>query len=195
MFAFLLVLLVLRSVHEVNQNNQQLHFKEIKLRNIQSDLEKLDQDYKLLEQDKIKTQEQKDAEIKRLQEREQQLQSELEAKRLLKEQEAKTYAESIKPRPTASVQATGSCAEWIANAGITDLVNANELIRRESNCNPNAINRSSGACGVAQELPCGKSGCKLGDGACQIKWMQSYVLARYGSWAKAVAFHNANNWY
>ncbi|WP_455749236.1 aggregation-promoting factor C-terminal-like domain-containing protein [Loigolactobacillus coryniformis] len=51
------------------------------------------------------------------------------------------------------------------------------------------------ACGVAQELPCGKSGCTLGDGACQVNWMNSYVMERYKSWANAVAFHDANNWY
>lgn len=87
------------------------------------------------------------------------------------------------------------CSEWIKAAGITDIGNAQELIRRESGCNPNAVNPSSGACGVAQELPCGKSGCQLGDGACQVIWMNSYVLGRYGSWGNAVAFHNANNWY
>lgn len=98
------------------------------------------------------------------------------------------------PAP-ARVAPSGSCADWIAAAGIGDVANAQELIRRESGCNPNAVNPSSGACGVAQELPCGKSGCSLGDGACQVRWMNSYVANRYGSWANAVAFHNAHNWY
>lgn len=96
---------------------------------------------------------------------------------------------------SAPVSVSGSCADWIAAAGIKDVGNAQELINRESGCNPNAVNPSSGACGVAQELPCGKSGCSLGDGACQVRWMNSYVLGRYGSWAAAVGFHNANNWY
>lgn len=90
---------------------------------------------------------------------------------------------------------TGTCADWIKSAGIVDVISANELIRRESNCNPNAVNPSSGACNVAQELPCGKSGCQLGDGACSVKWMNQYVIARYGSWANAVAFHDRMNWY
>lgn len=89
----------------------------------------------------------------------------------------------------------GTCLEWLAQAGVSDIPNALELIRRESGCNPNAINPSSGACGVAQELPCGKSGCALGDGACQVKWMNRYVHSRYGSWANAVSFHNSHNWY
>jgi len=113
--------------------------------------------------------------------------------------------EAVKPKPMAqsSYQAPsrpaasfgGNCEAWIASAGITDVVNARELIRRESGCNPNAVNPSSGACGVAQELPCGKSGCSLGDGACQVAWANRYVIGRYGSWAAAVSFHNRNNWY
>lgn len=106
-------------------------------------------------------------------------------------------AKSVSPAATLKKVASvsGSCADWIAAAGITDTANARELINRESGCNPYAKNPSSGACGVAQELPCGKSGCALGNGACQVKWMNSYVLGRYGSWAAAVRFHNANNWY
>lgn len=107
--------------------------------------------------------------------------------------QAKSVSSAVTSRPTVSVG--GSCAEWIAAAGISDVGNANELIRRESGCNPHARNSSSGACGVAQELPCGKSGCSLGDGACQIRWMNSYVVSRYGSWANAVSFHDSHNWY
>lgn len=97
--------------------------------------------------------------------------------------------------PVTPVKVQTSCDQWIAAAGITDVPNAKELIRRESNCRPAAVNKSSGACGVAQELPCGKSGCSRSDGACQVRWMNTYVLQRYKSWANAVNFHNANNWY
>src|SRR5690606_4385244 len=66
----------------------------------------------------------------------------------------------------------GNCEQWFIEAGITDLVNARELLRRENaGCNPQLYNLSgSGACGVAQELPCGKSGCGIppnADGLCQ----------------------------
>lgn len=100
--------------------------------------------------------------------------------------------ESVQPvQPVA-----GNCMSWITAAGITDVQDAVTLINWESGCNPWIYNRGgSGACGVAQELPCGKSGCVLGDGACQMRWMNTYVLERYGSWANAVAFHRANNWY
>lgn len=104
---------------------------------------------------------------------------------------------------TKTVSAQGNCAEWLVQAGVTDLASANTLISRESGCHPckihgGAINcdyKGSLACGVAQELPCGKSGCNLGDGACQVRWMNSYVVGRYGSWAAALAHSYAYNWY
>ena len=89
----------------------------------------------------------------------------------------------------------GTCSEWMAAAGITDMANASYLIQKESGCNPYAVNRSSGACGVGQALPCGKTGCAMGDGACQTKWMNSYVLGRYGSWAAAANHHRSYGWY
>jgi len=89
----------------------------------------------------------------------------------------------------------GNCDQWIAAAGINDLANAHYLIGKESGCNPYAVNRSSGACGVGQALPCSKTGCEMGDGACQTKWMNSYVLGRYGSWAAAADHHRRVGWY
>lgn len=94
--------------------------------------------------------------------------------------------------PTAQA-ATGSCSEWMRAAGVTDIGNASILINRESGCNPNAVNKSSGACGIPQALPCSKLG--TNDPVAQIRWMQNYVNARYGGWAGAVAWHNSHNWY
>ena len=139
---------------------------------------------------------QRQKQIEALQKELEQKSKELQAKR---ENQARAIAESSqavsKPQVSGAVAVGGSCEQWIAQAGVNDLGNARELIRRESSCNPNAVNSSSGACGIAQELPCGKSGCGLGNPVCQIKWMQSYVTARYGGWGGAVAWHNKMNWY
>lgn len=70
-----------------------------------------------------------------------------------------------------------------------------ELICRESSFNPKAINPTSGACGLAQALPCSKMKCKLSDVDCQLEWIGNYVDKRYGSFEKAIEFHNINNWY
>lgn len=181
---------------EVNQNlDIQLNQREIRLNNLQQKMLELNKELDLhkgqSEQDKQK--------VKELEEEKKRLEAELQAKLERKEQErlahAKLQQATVRATGTAVAHASGNCATWIANAGIADTHNAIELIRRESNCNPNAVNPSSGACGVAQELPCGKSGCSLGDGACQVRWMNNYVAQRYGSWANAVAFHNKMNWY
>lgn len=101
-----------------------------------------------------------------------------------------TAQATYRPAPVA---VTGSCGEWMAAAGVTDPANAYILIMRESGCNPNALNRSSGACGIPQALPCSKLG--TSDPVAQIRWMSSYVQSRYGSWANAVAHSNATGWY
>jgi hypothetical protein len=170
--------------------NQQLQTKlqttqktaETRSKDLQSALKKkadAESALKLKEQEAAKKQQ----EIESLH---QQLQAKLAAKANL--------AKATVPSPVR-VAVSGTCNEWIAAAGIADVGNAQELIRRESGCNPNAINASSGACGIGQELPCGKSGCSLGDGLCQIRWMASYVAQRYGTFASAIAFHNAHGWY
>lgn len=88
----------------------------------------------------------------------------------------------------------GNCMDWIRQAGVDDVNSAYQLIMRESGCNPTVSNPYSGACGIPQELPCGKSGCGS-DPVCQIRWMQSYCKSRYGSWANALSFQIQNSWY
>jgi len=106
----------------------------------------------------------------------------------------------VQPKPVvvpyrAPVAPTGTCADWMRLAGITDPGNAIILINRESGCNPNAVNRSSGACGIGQQLPCGKWPHAWNDPVGGMIDMQSYVMARYGSWANAVAFSTSHGWY
>lgn len=69
------------------------------------------------------------------------------------------------------------------------------IISRESGGNAFAVNPSSGACGIAQELPCGKSGCSLGDAACEINWMRNYCIQRYGSTYNAYLYWIAHGNY
>lgn len=76
-----------------------------------------------------------------------------------------------------------------------DWENAAELICRESSFNKTIINKSSGACGLGQALPCSKMGCELEDSMCQLEWIKKYITNRYGSPEGAVNFHNEHNWY
>lgn len=155
---------------------QHLETKIKELDTKKSELEKLNLSNKQLEDQQ-----------KKLEEEKVQLEKKLEAKR----NSAVAYAAAL---PTAF---QGNCVDWVTQAGISDVESAMALIRGESGCNPKSVNSSSGACGVAQELPCGKSGCQLGDGACQIRWMDGYVKNRYGTWANAYATWSARSphWY
>lgn len=126
----------------------------------------------------------------------------VENERLAKEAQAEAARKAaeaarvaVQPAPIAQPVVSGSCRDWMIAAGVTDLVNAAELIRRESGCNPTATNRSSGAFGIPQSLPASKIAHCGVDPVCQIQWMQNYVNVRYGGWAGAVAWHNRMNWY
>jgi hypothetical protein len=72
-----------------------------------------------------------------------------------------------------------------------------ELIARESGFRPDAINPSSGACGLAQALPCSKMQCSLDEEGidCQLEWIKNYVEQRYGNIEHALVFHDVMNWY
>lgn len=103
------------------------------------------------------------------------------------------------PKITArgsTVDISGNKTAIMAAAGISgsDYGYVNYIISRESNWNPNSVNRSSGACGLAQEYPCGKSGCTLGDAICQLRWANGYA-GRYGGWAGAYNFWTSHNYW
>lgn len=91
------------------------------------------------------------------------------------------------PKP-ATAPVSGSCEDWMAQAGIPIISSAKTLIMNESGCRPNAVNPSSGACGIAQALPCSKMPCTLQDPVCQLRWMNSYVVERYTTWDRALAY-------
>ena len=91
----------------------------------------------------------------------------------------------------------GSKSEWLAASGI-DSANwgyADWLVQKESGWNPNAINKSSGACGLAQALPCSKVPGNPLDPVDSLTWMNGYVMGRYGSWEAAIAHSKARGWY
>lgn len=69
------------------------------------------------------------------------------------------------------------------------------IYQHESGNNPYAVNPSSGACGLAQALPCSKMNCELGDYDCQDQWATEYMLNRYGTWLNAYNFWQANKWW
>lgn len=106
----------------------------------------------------------------------------------------------------------GSKTEWLTAAGIPREMwgYADSIVTRESTWNPNARNPSSGACGLAQALPCSKVPGNPYNPVDSLRWMNGYVNGRYydGSpyaaglcsgaargWECAYNFWQANHWY
>lgn len=90
----------------------------------------------------------------------------------------------------------GSKSDWLAASNIAqeNWGYADFLVQKESGWNPNAVNKSSGACGLAQALPCSKLGPDWSNPVVALNWMNSYV-GRYGGWEGAYNFWVAHKWY
>ncbi|MGW8483918.1 aggregation-promoting factor C-terminal-like domain-containing protein [Microbacterium sp. NPDC055903] len=91
----------------------------------------------------------------------------------------------------------GSPAEWMAAAGIaeSDWGYVDYIVSRESGWNPNATNKSSGACGLVQALPCSKVPGNGYNPVDNLRWGNGYATGRYGSWADAYNFWRSNHWW
>ena len=70
------------------------------------------------------------------------------------------------------------------------------LWQKESSWNPNAVNKSSGAFGIAQILPSAHPTAKRNMSAQeQIEWGLNYIRNRYGAPSKAWQHSQRTNWY
>lgn len=110
----------------------------------------------------------------------------------------KSTSDQNKPVPTPNKQVTGTKSDWLKESGIpeSDWTYVDFIVTKESGWNPAAMNPSSGACGLAQALPCRKTGCaNYADPICALKWQYGYVKARYGSYAGAYSFWLRNHNY
>ena len=130
---------------------------------------------------------------------EDQLRQEIEKLQAAKAEKARLAALTASPKAFAAepVQASGSCADWMAAAGIPLTDATNTLILKESGCRPTAVNPDSGACGIPQALPCSKISHCGTEPVCQLKWMDSYVKGRYGTWEAALSawYSRSPHWY
>lgn len=190
-------------VKHIDQLNDGIELKKIELKDNSLKLRLLDEKYNELntelnkkDADKAKVEEQ----LKQLQIERDKLQADLQAK---KEQKAKDLAVKTQQAaqatytPQKAYAASGDCETWKAQAGIASTPATRALIGGESGCRPNAVNPTSGACGIPQALPCSKMPCTLQDPVCQLRWMDSYVANRYGTWDNAYAtwLSRSPHWY
>lgn len=119
------------------------------------------------------------------------------AKEARKAEEARVVASQPVAAPSPPPSQGGSKEAWMAAAGIPQNLwgAVDSIVSRESGWNPNAVNRSSGACGLGQQLPCGKWAGAWNDPVAALVAMTGYVNARYGGWAGAVSFWSSHHWY
>ena len=165
---------------------------------------------KMEEERKAKEEEEKRiAEEKAKAEAEQKAKEEAEAKKKAEELRV-AQSKQVTSRGGTSVRAaTGTKAEYQAYAknlcintyGWTenDFNCLVKLWERESNWNPNAHNKSSGAHGIPQSLPASKMASEGDDyytnGKTQIRWGLKYIKNRYGTPANAWAHSQQKGWY
>ena len=165
---------------------------------------------KMEEERKAKEEEEKRiAEEKAKAEAEQKAKEEAEAKKKAEELRI-AQSKQVTSRGGTSVRtATGTKAEYQAYAknlcintyGWTenDFNCLVKLWERESNWNPNAHNKSSGAHGICQALPASKMASEGSDYMTnyktQIRWGLKYITNRYGTPSNAWAHSQQKGWY
>jgi len=113
-------------------------------------------------------------------------------------QQPQTQVEVIGSKPkTLAYTGGGTKSEWLAASNIPEESwgYADFMVAKESTWNPNAVNKSSGACGLAQALPCSKLGPNWNNPVVALNWMNNYVNGRYGGWEQAYNFWQVKKWY
>lgn len=111
------------------------------------------------------------------------------------QQRSQASITSEEPTSAPAYSGGGNKDTWLAASGIpqSSWWAVDSIVSGESGWNPTAVNPSSGACGLGQQLPCGKWGGDWTDPVHALKSMNTYVQA-YGGWAAAVEFRNCTGW-
>jgi uncharacterized protein YdaU (DUF1376 family) len=126
-------------------------------------------------------------ELRIKQEAERKAEEERKAKALADQKAREASYSNTNSKPNTTISGTKQESDWQY---------VDYIVNRESTWNPNAVNSSSGACGLAQALPCAKTGCaQYNDPVCALRWQLGYVNARYGGYAGAYSFWIKNHWY
>lgn len=201
---------VILGINNLRTNQQQIQLRDVQLKERGAELKALELKYDHLNTELESADKSNKAEVEKLQKEKaeldaekQRLEAELQAKLQRKEQERIAQAElrnkavnTVTGTQTASAL-SGNKHTWLAQSGIpeSEWHYVDSIVQRESGWNPNAVNKSSGACGLGQQLPCGKWAGAWNDPVAALVAQYGYVKGRYGSYAQAVAFWNVNHWY
>lgn len=183
-------------IHYTVTSQHKLQYQDVQLKSKGADIRTLQIKYDLLNKELDTEIQQKgtseerlkqlEGEKQELQKKQQELEAQLQAK--LQQREAEANRVAAAAQRATQVSATAYAA---GNDGSAKMF----IYNHESGNNPGAINRSSGACGLGQALPCSKMPCSLSDYACQDNFFTGYMQQRYGSWENARAFWLSHQWW
>lgn len=163
-------------IRDTNKNKHQIQLKKIELNNTQLKLNNLEKSYNKLNTDSKATEQER----LKLEEEKKDLQTQLEAKRLLKEQE-KVYAASL--------------PVYVGNCGDNEY--AHYVYMHESSCSITAVN-SIGCVGIGQSCGGGlEAACPdwQTNYDCQNSYFSSYASRRYGGWEQSYNRWLSFNWW
>lgn len=184
--------------HEVELKNKDIKLQDsiLELNELKLQKEKLNEEFEKATQEKDINEEK----VKQLEQEKLELERKYKELEVSKAKEKEDLARGRTPSVAgASTQhsVSGSKEDWLRASGIPEdqWWAVDSIVSRESSWNPNAVNASSGACGLGQQLPCGKWAGAWNDPVAALKAQYIYVVARYGGYPQAVAFWNANHWY
>lgn len=115
----------------------------------------------------------------------------------------KTTKKTTKVLRTTYKATSSSKSEYLkyaknyGNLNETQLQCLDYLWEHESNWNANAVNKSSGACGIPQALPCNKISKAKGSNSwqAQIEWGLDYIFSRYKNPCNAWNHFKNKKWY
>ena len=169
--------------------------QQIEFQTKQQEIDILKEKLEANQQKKAKTQKELDKKLKE----NKRLQDEIRRLQARKAEEQRIAQAQAKNPVLASPVPSGGCLDWLKQAGVSDIQNAYNIIQKESGCSPTASNPISAAHGVCQSLPASKMASYgadyLTNPITQMRWCQDYAISRYGSWANAWAFWQANRWW
>lgn len=208
-------------VYDAVKTKDKLDFQEVQLKSRTTEIKDLNVKYERLNLELDKAAKEKDTskeqldklnqEKQQLEQQKKDLEAQLQAKLDQKNKIALAASKVGNIGTATAYAASGSCDDYMIQAGITHPI-AHDLVNRENRaCDPCRYNDGSPtgahdcnytggrAYGIPQSLPGNKMASEGADWqtnpVTQLRWMQKYVYGRYGSWEAAKQHHDELGWY
>lgn len=206
--AILLLGFVSIGINQIKNDREVKQIQKIEIKSNEAKLIELDNKYNEVLELKSNTEAEKQEQQKKIQELEserERLERELQAKldRQAKEQEklAQAAKKATGTQTASASSVSGDKESWMRQAEISDLVYAQKIVHKESTWRVGVVNQL-GCIGLIQACPKGLKPRMVAecpnwanDPVCQLRVAESYMKARYGTWADAWSFHVRSNWW